>query len=93
MLGPTLTLPLAGEGELRGWKTTGSPLKDQVILAWLQAEPVLPEVICLKRPDGRLVILEGHTRATAIALEAHRFKKGVSIYIGEGPSVSNWAYL
>ena len=55
--------------------------------------PKLPEVICLQRPDGRLVILEGHARATAIALEAHRFKKGVSIYIGEGPSVSNWVYL
>jgi hypothetical protein len=55
--------------------------------------PALPEVICLKRPDGHLVILEGHTRATAIALEGHRFKKGVSVYAGEGPSVSNWVYL
>jgi hypothetical protein len=55
--------------------------------------PVLPEVICLQRPDGRLVILEGHTRATAIVLESHRFKKGVSIYVGEGPSVPNWVYL
>jgi hypothetical protein len=55
--------------------------------------PALPEVICLKRPDGHLVILEGHTRATAIALEGHRFKKGVSIYAGEGPSVPDWVYL
>ncbi|HEV2034089.1 MAG TPA: hypothetical protein VGU71_07810 [Candidatus Dormibacteraeota bacterium] len=55
--------------------------------------PALPEVICLKRPDGHLVILEGHTRATAIVLEGHRFKKGVSIYVGEGPSVTSWAYL
>jgi hypothetical protein len=55
--------------------------------------PVLPEVICLQRSDGHLVILEGHTRATAIALEGHRFKKGVSIYAGEGPSVPNWVYL
>jgi hypothetical protein len=55
--------------------------------------PALPEVICLQRSDERLVILEGHTRATAIALEAHRFKTGVSIYIGEGPSVSNWIFL
>ena len=55
--------------------------------------PVLPEVICLERPDGRMVILEGHTRATAIVREAHRFKKGVSIYAGASPSISNWAYL
>jgi hypothetical protein len=55
--------------------------------------PALPEVICLQQPDGGFVILEGHTRATAIALEGYRFKKGVSIYVGEGPSVPNWAYL
>jgi hypothetical protein len=39
------------------------------------------------------VILEGHTRATAIVLEGHRFKKGVSIYVGEGPSVASWVFL
>lgn len=54
----------------------------------------VPEIIALKRPDdGRLVILEGHARATAIALEAHRFPHGVEAYVGEGPSVSGWAYL
>jgi hypothetical protein len=55
--------------------------------------PALPEVICLQRPDEHLVILEGHTRATAIVLEGHRFKKGVSLYVGAGPSVASWAYL
>ena len=55
--------------------------------------PPLPEIICLKRPDGRLVIMEGHTRATAISLEAHRLSHGVNIYVGESPSVSNWAYF
>ena len=55
--------------------------------------PQLPELICLQRPDGHLVIMEGHTRATAIVLEGHRFKKGVSIYVGAGPSVPSWAYL
>lgn len=53
----------------------------------------LPEIIALKRPDGRLVILEGHARATAIALEAHRFPRGVYAYVGDGPSVGNWPYL
>ena len=55
--------------------------------------PQLPEIICLKRPDGRLVIMEGHTRATAISLEAHRFSHGVNIYVGDSPSISGWAYL
>ena len=54
----------------------------------------VPEIIALKRPDdGRLVILEGHARATAIALEAHRFPNGVQAYVGEGPSVAGWAFL
>jgi hypothetical protein len=57
------------------------------------SEKKVPEIIALRRPDGALVILEGHARATAIALEAHRFPKGVQAYVGEGPSVANWPYL
>jgi hypothetical protein len=58
------------------------------------SEKKVPEIIALKRPDdGKLVILEGHARATAIALEAHRFPNGVQAYVGEGPSVTGWAYL
>ena len=58
------------------------------------SEKKLPEIIALKRPeDGRLVILEGHARATAIALEGHRFPGGVEAFVGEGPSVAGWAYL
>ena len=53
----------------------------------------LPEIIALRRPDEALVILEGHARATAIVLEAHRFPKGVQAYVGDGPSVANWPYL
>ena len=53
----------------------------------------MPEIIALRRPDGHLVILEGHARATAIALEAHRFPNGVDVYVGAGPSVANWPYL
>ena len=53
----------------------------------------VPEIIALRRPDGHLVILEGHARATAITLEAHRFPKGVDAYVGDGPSVANWPYL
>ncbi|HEV2140969.1 MAG TPA: hypothetical protein VGT01_07225 [Candidatus Dormibacteraeota bacterium] len=53
----------------------------------------VPEIIALRRPDGALVILEGHARATAIVLEAHRFPHGVQAYVGDGPSVTNWPYL
>ncbi len=53
----------------------------------------VPEIIALRRPDGHLVILEGHARATAIVLEATRFKHGVEVYVGDSPSVANWAYL
>jgi hypothetical protein len=54
--------------------------------------PVLPEIICLRRPDGNLVLMEGHTRATAIALVAHRVPN-VNVYVGTSPSVASWAYL
>jgi len=57
------------------------------------SEKKVPEIIALRRPDGHLVILEGHARATAIALEAHRFPSGVDVYVGAGPSVANWPYL
>jgi hypothetical protein len=57
------------------------------------ADKKVPEIIALRRPDGHLVILEGHARATAIVLEAHHFPHGVHAYAGEGPSVANWVYL
>lgn len=53
----------------------------------------VPEIIALRRPDGALVILEGHARATAIVLEAHRFPHGAQAYVGEGASVAGWPYL
>jgi hypothetical protein len=53
----------------------------------------VPEIIALRRPDNRLVILEGHARATAIVLEAHRFGHGVQAFVGESPSVASWVYV
>ena len=53
----------------------------------------IPPLIALRRPDEQLVLLEGHARATAIVLEAHRFGGGVEAFVGEGPSVANWPYL
>lgn len=53
----------------------------------------VPEIIALRRPDGQVVLLEGHARATAIVLEGHRFPNGVHAYVGDGPSVANWPYL
>src|SRR5207245_82196 len=57
------------------------------------SEKKMPEIIALRRPDGHLVILEGHARATAIVLEAHRFAKGADTCGGVRPSVANWPYL
>lgn len=57
------------------------------------SEKQVPEIIALKAPDGRMVILEGHARATAIVLEAHRFPKGVPVYVGDSASVARWAFL
>ena len=58
------------------------------------SEKKVPEIIALKRPsDGRLVILEGHARATAIVLEAHRFERGVDAFVGGGPGVAGWAFF
>jgi hypothetical protein len=54
--------------------------------------PALPEIICLRQPDSRLVIMEGHTRATAIMLEANRIPQ-VNVYVGASPSVASWVYL
>jgi hypothetical protein len=53
--------------------------------------PALPEIICLRRPDSQLVIMEGHTRATAIMLEAHRIPQ-VNVYVGATSSIANWVY-
>jgi hypothetical protein len=59
------------------------------------ADPVLkhPELICLKRPDGRISVMEGHTRSTAYVIEGHRLPDGVDVYLGNSPSVATWAYL
>ena len=55
--------------------------------------PQYPELICLRRPDGRISVMEGHSRATAYVLEDHRLPDGVDIYLGESASVATWAYL
>jgi hypothetical protein len=55
--------------------------------------PHYPEPICLNRPDGRISVMEGHTRATAYVIEAHRLPDGVDIYIGDSASIANWHYL
>jgi hypothetical protein len=57
------------------------------------SEKKVPEIIALRHPGGGLVILEGHVRATAIVLEAHRFPNGVHAYVADGPSVAKWPYL
>ena len=53
----------------------------------------LSELICLRMPDGAVSLLEGHTRATAMVMEAHKLPRGVGAFIGESPSINSWAYL
>ena len=55
--------------------------------------PSLSELICLRLPGGGISLVEGHTRATAIVLEGHKLPEGVEAYIGDSPSINNWAYL
>jgi hypothetical protein len=54
---------------------------------------LLPEIICLRRPDGGISVMEGHSRATAFVMGAATFPNGIEAYLGSGPSVANWAYL
>jgi hypothetical protein len=55
--------------------------------------PSLSELICLRLPGGGISLVEGHTRATAIVLEGHKLREGVEAYIGDSPSINNWAYV
>ena len=56
-------------------------------------EPELSPLLCLRMPDGRISLLEGHTRATAIVLEGHKLPQGVEAFIGDSPSIRSWAYV
>jgi hypothetical protein len=58
-----------------------------------ESKPDLAAIICLRRPDGSYSLVEGHTRATAYVLEAHKLPDGVVAYIGESASIAGWAYL
>ena len=58
-----------------------------------ESAPVLSELICLRLPDGGISVMEGHTRATAIVMEGHRLADGVEAFVGDSPSIANWAYL
>ncbi len=66
-------------------------------LAWTichaNPAPALSELICLRLPDGAIAVLEGHTRATAIVMEGHKLPHGAQAYVGDSPSIKNWAYL
>jgi hypothetical protein len=58
-----------------------------------EAPPQLPEIICLRRPDGGIFVMEGHSRATAFVIEAAKYPDGVEAYLGSGPSVASWFHL
>jgi hypothetical protein len=55
--------------------------------------PSFPEIICLRRPDGAISVMEGHGRATAYVKEAGKLPGGIEAYLGSGASVARWLYL
>jgi len=55
--------------------------------------PSFPEIICLRRPDGGMSVMEGHGRATAYVKELGKYPDGIEAYLGSGPSVAQWLYL
>ncbi len=63
------------------------------IICHAEPPPELSELICLRLPDGSISLLEGHARATAIVMEEHKLPHGVEAFIGDSPSIKNWAYL
>jgi len=63
------------------------------IICHADPAPELSPLLCLRMPAGGISLLEGHTRATAIVLEAHKLPEGVEAFIGESPSIKSWAYL
>jgi hypothetical protein len=63
------------------------------IICHANPTPGLSELICIRLPDGGISVLEGHTRATAMVLEGHTLPDGIEAYIGDSPSIKNWAYV
>jgi hypothetical protein len=55
--------------------------------------PILSELICLRLLDGGISVMEGHARATAMVMEGHRLPDGVEAFVGDSPTIANWAYL
>jgi hypothetical protein len=95
-LAPTTLEVREGAGNV-GHDPTADPNKHILAVAQeirdTNPVPSYPELICLKRPDGRISVIEGNTRATAYVIEADRLPDGVDIYLGDSASIATWAYL
>jgi len=54
---------------------------------------VIPQIILISKPDQmKLVILEGHVRATAYAYANLFEKTGVTVILGTTPNADRWAW-
>jgi hypothetical protein len=53
---------------------------------------VLPQLIALRRADSDIVVMEGHTRATAYVIEAANMTGEIDAFLGAGASVATWQY-
>lgn len=64
-------------------------LNDGVLAGYLAGDPI-PEIILVDSGEGnRLVVLEGHVRATAMALAGTRLPPLTAI-LGRGAVVAEW---
>jgi hypothetical protein len=60
------------------------------ILAALREGVRLPELIVAQGLDGSLILIEGHSRATAYVIS--RFSSEVEVIIGSSPDMPQWAF-
>jgi hypothetical protein len=49
-----------------------------------------PELI-LAEKDNELILIEGHTRATAYVYANH--KESVDVFIAKSPDINNWSFV
>jgi hypothetical protein len=77
----------------RNFTTTGAvPGTEQItgIVNTIRNGTVFPELIAAETNDGSLILIEGHSRATAYVLT--QFTEGVKAFVGSSLSVSSWYF-
>ena len=60
------------------------------IAAVLRSGGSFPELITVEHQDGSLILIEGHSRATAYILES--LTDGVDTLVGSSPAMDRWVF-